>query len=191
MFSTCSVLPSRKGLSNIEELSTQKLDDRKLEELMASWGQKSGAQTDLLSGDSSDSEDSTAEYAKEKKKTEKKLRRSKSRIQFFEKEFSLKNKGAYQVGKSKLNVLGRKIPLYLHAVNDSKVVYRISTLYGANPAVKMMLTDDSSGKKLRTEVETSAAQKAYRKWMGGNDQSDAKRAEIKLSAKYSDDGHRN
>lgn len=184
MFSTCSVLPSRKGLSNIEELSAQKLDDSKLEELMASWGQKSGAQTDLLSDDSSDSEDSTAEYAKEKKKTEKKLRRSKSRIQFFEKEFSLKNKGAYQVWKSKLNVLGRKIPLYLHAVNDSKVVYRISTLYGANPAVKMMITDDSSGKKLRTEVETSAAQKAYRKWMGGNDQSDAKRAKIKLSAKY-------
>ena len=44
-----------------------------------------------------------------------------------------------------------------------------------------MITDDSSGKKLRTEVETSAAQKAYRKWMGGNDQSDAKRSKIKLS----------
>ena len=125
MFSTCSVLPSRKGLSNIEELSTQKLDDSKLEELMASWGQKYGAQTDLLSDDGSDSHDSTAEYAEEKKKTEKKLRRSKTRIQFFEKEFSRKNKGAYQVWKSELNILDRKIPLYVHAVNDSKVVYRI------------------------------------------------------------------
>ena len=45
---------------------------------MPSWGQKSGAQTDLLCVDGTDSEDSTADYAKEKKKTEKKLRKSKS-----------------------------------------------------------------------------------------------------------------
>ena len=48
----------------------------------------------------------------------------------------------------------------------------------------MSMTDDSSGKKLKTDVVTTAAQKAYRKWMGGNDQSDAKRSRIKLSGKY-------
>ena len=98
VFCTCSALPSRKGLSNIKELSSKKIDEAKLEELMASWGRKPGAQASLLSDDDTDSQDSAAEYARATvRKNEKKLRRSKSRIQFFERELSLKRKGAYQV----------------------------------------------------------------------------------------------
>ena len=65
---------------------------------MASWGRKPGAQASLLSDDDTDSQDSAAEYARATlRKNEKKLRKSKSRIKFFEKELSLKGKGAYQV----------------------------------------------------------------------------------------------
>ena len=114
----------------------------------------------------------------------KSLSKSKTRRTFFEKELKLKDKGAYQVWKSEISVLGRKIHIFLHAVNDSKIVYRISTRYGAKPAVKMVFTNDSSGKKLRDTFQTSGAHKAFRKRMGANDQSDAKRSRIRLSAKY-------
>ena len=88
----------------MKEKTIEKLDDGKLEESMA--GQKSGAQTDLQFDDGLDSQDSTAEYTKDKKKTEKKLRRSESRLSFYEKQLRQKNKGAYKVSKNQLNVLG-------------------------------------------------------------------------------------
>ena len=40
------------------------------------------------------------------------------------------------------------------------------------------------GKKVLKEMETSAAHKSFRKRMGYNDQSDAKRSVIGLSGKY-------
>ena len=105
-----------------------KVEKQELEKLMAAWGNKNKA----LSDSSSDSGDSGTEYAttkKKKKKTEKSLSKSKTRRTFFEKELKLKDKGAYQVWKSEISVLGRKIHIFLHAVNDSKIVYRISTRY--------------------------------------------------------------
>ena len=119
-----------------------KLEKHELEKLMAAWGNKNKA----LFDSSSDSGDSGTEYAttkKKKKKTEKSLSKSKTRRTFFEKELKLKDKGTYQVWKSEISVLGRKIHIFLHAVNDSKIVYRISTRYGAKPAVKMVFTNDS------------------------------------------------
>ena len=70
MFCTCFVLVTRKGVSNVPELSMNKLEKDQLEKLMAAWGQKNEA---LLSDSSSDSGDSGTEYAstKKKKKTKK------------------------------------------------------------------------------------------------------------------------
>ena len=79
-----------------------------------------------------------------------------------------------------------KTIVYLHAVNDSKVVYRISTKHAASPQATLKITvrDKSTGKKERKEVKTSAAHWTFRKKMGFNDQSDAKRSLIGLSGRY-------
>ena len=78
------------------------------------------------------------------------------------------------------------ITVYLHAVNSSKPVYRVSTKHAALPKVKLEVTDlePGSGKRVSVSVETSAAHKTFRKKMGFNDQSDAKRAAIGLRAQY-------
>ena len=66
-------------LYRLQEKS-KKIHEAKLEELMASWGQKPGAQASLLFDDDTDSQDSAAEYAratvrkKEKKTTKIKIK---------------------------------------------------------------------------------------------------------------------
>ena len=76
--------------------------------------------------------------------------------------------------------------IYLHAVVDSKVVYRISTCYATLPSVSMRIidSDSSTGKKVQKSIKTSEAHRTYRKFLGFNDQSDAKRSFIGLSAQY-------
>ena len=76
--------------------------------------------------------------------------------------------------------------IFLHSVLDSKPVYRISTKYGALPLVKMTVTDVDSktGSKEKIEILTTGAHKCFRKKMGFNDQSDAKRSYIGISGRY-------
>ena len=74
-----------------------------------------------------------------------------------------------------------RVTLYLHAVNDSKPVFRLSTKFAALPSDPMMLTNKN---KVRSEVQTSGAHQSFRKRMGNNDQSDAKRSFLGLSAMY-------
>ena len=96
-------------------------------------------------------------------------------------------KGSFQVWKTKLPLLGRrKACVYLNAINDSKPVYRISTKYAAQPLVPITMTtlDHQKGCKVHKEIKTTGAHKSFRKNMGFNDQSDAKRALVKLSSKY-------
>ena len=76
--------------------------------------------------------------------------------------------------------------LYLHAVKDSKVCYRISSLYGALPVVDLaaVAKDPINGKKRKVTIKTSKAHRTFRKKLGYNDQSDAKRTRLGLSGKY-------
>ena len=129
--------------------------------------------------------DEYTEY--DKKKMRKKFGRVKSRIQFFEKKFSMKKKGTFKVWETELFLLENlKIKIYLHAVLDSKVVYRVSNRYGASPLATMDVTvqDPDSKKKKKVSIRTSEAQRVFRMRMGYNDQSDAKRTRIGLSSKY-------
>ena len=73
----------------------------------------------------------------------------KGRIHFFEQRITNKETGTYSVWKTEATPTTTvRIPLYLHAVNDSKPVYRISTMYAAKHAVKMTITelDPSTGR---------------------------------------------
>ena len=76
--------------------------------------------------------------------------------------------------------------VYLHAVHDSKIVYRLSTKYAAKPSVplKMIGKYDSSRKKQIIEGETSEAHRTFCKHVGYNDQVDEKRSRIGLSSRY-------
>ena len=76
--------------------------------------------------------------------------------------------------------------IFLHSVNDSKVVHRISSRYAGLPKVLLVATekDPETGKRRKIEVETSEAHKSFRMDMGHNDQSDGKRSLIGLSSKY-------
>ena len=98
-----------------------------------------------------------------------------------------KQKGHFKVWKTELQLLRNfSVKVYLHAVHDSKVVYRLTTKYGAVPKVPMNVTKEDLKRKKRAKVSimTSGAQRCFRKYMGFNDQSDAKRSQIGLSAKY-------
>ena len=75
--------------------------------------------------------DNVQPYAKPKSRR-KYIRLSKTPLALFEKELSLKPRGEYRVRKSSFwlgNVMKRT--LYLHAVNDSKPVFRVSSKYAA------------------------------------------------------------
>ena len=78
------------------------------------------------------------------------------------------------------------VDLYLHAINDSKPVYRISTRYAALPLVEMNVTanNEETGKKEKVSILTTGAHRCFRKKIGFNDQSDSKRSRIALSAKH-------
>ena len=74
---------------------------------------------------------------------------------------------------------------------NSKICYPISSRYAGLPKVKMSVTarELGIGKKRKIEVETTAAHKCFRKKMGFNDQSDAKRMHIGCRLKSIPDGH--
>ena len=94
----------------------------------------------------------------------------------------MKLRGEYKVWVTKFELPGNmKVSIFLHAVNDSKPVFRILTKFAARPKVPMVLTDKN---KKRKEVRTSGAHRSFRKNMGNNDQSDAKRVLLGLSAMY-------
>ena len=72
-----------------------------------------------------DTDSAEEEDAENKRKTM--FRYDTTRLKLFEKELSQKPKGAYKVWMSELPVLSNlKTKIYLHAVHDSKIVYRIS-----------------------------------------------------------------
>ena len=57
------------------------------------------------------------------------------------------------------------VDLYLHAINDSKPVYRISTRYAALPLVEMNVTanNEETGKKEKVSILTTGANRCFRK----------------------------
>ena len=117
----------------------------------------------------------------------KKYNALKSRIDFFEKRISSQEKGTYSVLKTGAKPTRTvRIRIHLHAVNDSKPVYRISTKYAAKPAVKMMRTelDPSTGGKVSTQKMSSGLQKTFRMKMAFNDGLDRMRKVLGLSGRY-------
>ena len=182
VFCTCAFLPaSRKGISNLKTLSKTTINKQKMDQLIGSLPAARKMQFDILEDSKSEKEDSDSE----EKERNRKLRRQKSRINFFEKELSLHKKGHFKVWEAELQLLNKRSKIYLHAVNDSKVVYRMTNRYGALPTINMDITgvDLKTGRKAKQSVQTSVAHHRYRNNMGYNDQSDAKRMRIGLSAK--------
>ena len=78
------------------------------------------------------------------------------------------------------------VNLYLHAINDSKPVYRIATRYAALPLVDMNVTanNEETSKKEKVSILITGAHRCFRKKIGFNDQSDRKRSRIAQSAKH-------
>ena len=123
----------------------------------------------------------------EKTSPKRSFRALKNRLHFFEKRLSIKEKGSYVVWKTEVRpLLHIRVPIFLHAVNDSKPVYRISNKHAALPRVKMNMTelDSEVGKKVSVEKETSSAHKTFRLNMGFNDGCDRMRKVIGFSGKY-------
>ena len=191
VFSTCSVSVSRKGVSNIPVFST-KILEKEVIARMVDDREKKRKNLMIRSADIYSDSDSLSEYAQnDKREKQKKIRkmfnRAKSELQLFEKEMIQKPKGHFKVWKTELQLLSNfGVKVYIHAVHDSKVVYRLTTKYGAVPKVPMNVTKEDLKRKKRAKVSimTSGAQRCFRKYMGFNDQSDAKRSQIGLSAKY-------
>ena len=77
------------------------------------------------------------------------------------------------------------ISVFLHAINDGKVVHLITNKFGALPLVKMEVTDKDAetSKKVKFEIETTAAQRCFRYKMGFNDASDRMRTLLGLSSR--------
>ena len=85
----------------------------------------------------------------------------KNRLNFFEKEISSKIKGAFRVWESNASPIPHfNVSVFLHAINDGKVVHLITNKFGALPLVKMEVTDKDAetSKKVKFEIETTAAQ---------------------------------
>ena len=90
--------------------------------------------------DALDSSDDGVEdyYIKKPKET---FRALKTRLHFFEKKLSIRDKGNYEIWRADISPLPNyKISIFLHAVNDSKPVYRISNKYAVLPRVEMNMT---------------------------------------------------
>ena len=178
---------SRLGISNITELSRKKYDPSQKQTIIDGLKKFSESkeckeeQFDPFADSSSSSEEEKIKpYGIPKRK--KTFRSVKTPLKLFEKKLSMSPKGTYKVWKASFNIpVKKKFEVFLHAVNDSKTVFRISTKHAALPAVKMSLTDKN---KKRIVVTTSKAHESFRKRMGNNDQSDAKRAQLGLSARY-------
>ena len=94
---------------------------------------------------------------------------------FFEHDLAKKEKGTYKVWRTTIKPIPTaKVTIYLHAVNDSKPVYRISNRHLALLSVVMNVTekDPQAGRKVLVEKRTSSAHKYFRMKMGVNDGSD-------------------
>ena len=188
VFVTSSFLAKQRiGISAIKELSNDKLNEQQLNALLT------GVEEDLKEGNvdevdsETESDDSAVGQSDPKRKVVKLLSRAKTNMDFFEKKISLKPKGSYKVWMTTFQILPeRSISLYLHAINDSKPVYRISTRYAALPLVELNVTanNDETGRKEKVSVLTTQAHRCFRKKMAFNDKSDSKRSRIALSAKH-------
>ena len=184
MFVTSSfTVAQRLGTSTIEELSRKNLDDKHRKTLIDNL--KNEEKKMLENGN-----DNPLDFAmdtEKKDKTKISLRGLKTNINFFEHSFSKSDKGNYKVWSAFVRPLPTvNIPIYLHAVNDSKPVYRITNRHAALPPVKMKMTvlNPTSRKKELVEKETSSAHKCFRYNMGFNDGSDRMRSVIGLSGRY-------
>ena len=174
----------RIGISEIEKLSKKELVQSDRDELLKDLKnhlQEFEEKEDII--DSSD--DAVEGYCK--KKPKKTFRALKTRFHFFEKKLSIREKGYYTVWRAEISPLPTiKIPIYLHAVNDSKPVYRITNKYAVLPRVEMDMTefDPNLGKRVSVVKQTSEAHKTFRLKMGFNDGSDRMRQMIGLSGRY-------
>ena len=185
VYTTSSFTPgARIGVSNIALLSKKKYT--KEEKKVVLETEKKVLEENKDEFDPSEDSVEEAEmqdvvpYELPKKKES--MRSVLSPLALFEKKLSKRNRGDFEVWQTTFRLLDKKnITLYLHAVNDSKPVFRVSSKYGTLPKVNMILTDKN---KKRKEVATSGAHQSFRKRMGNNDQSDAKRAYLGMSARY-------
>ena len=174
----------RIGISEIEKLSKKELVQSDRDDLLKDLKnhlQEFEEKEDII--DSSD--DAVEGYCK--KKPKKTFRALKTRFHFFEKKLSIREKGYYTVWRAEISPLPTiKIPIYLHAVNDSKPVYRITNKYAVLPRVEMDMTefDPNLGKRVSVVKQTSEAHKTFRLKMGFNDGSDRMRQMIGLSGRY-------
>ena len=165
----------RIGVSNIPELSKRSLTKEEKKELEQRV--KPPGPFDPLAS-SEDELNNSVDV--------KKLRSVKTPYDYFTKSMSMQPKGSYKVWQTVFDLGVAKVPIYLHAINDSKPVFRITNRYADRPAAEMTFStkNDITGRKEDVSVATSMAHKVFRKEMGNNDQSDAKRSMIGLSAMY-------
>ena len=129
-----------------------------------------------------DSDVDISDYGEEAGVKKKTFRGLKTKQHFFEHDLAKKEKGTYKVWRTTIKpVPTAKVTIYLHAVNDSKPVYRISNRHAALPSVVMNATviDPETGRKVLVEKRTSSAHKCFRMKM-----SDRLRSRIGLSGKY-------
>ena len=91
----------------------------------------------MLGNDSSDTDEESKDA---ESKLVKALERCSTRLEFFELELKMKPKGSYRVWVSEIPVLGHvKSKIFLHAVHDSKPVYRIASRHAALPLVELSI----------------------------------------------------
>ena len=186
LFITSSFTVSQRiGVSSIDQLSNKKLQKSEREALLQDLQKEEREVKDqIVEISNSDVSDYCEEEGKEKKTT---YRGLKSRLDFFERKFKQSKKGTYQLWETNVRLLPAvQVPIYLHAVNDSKPVYRISNRYAAKPSVEMNFTnkDATTRKKVLVENKTSEAHRTFRFGMGFNDGSDRMRTIIGLSGRY-------
>jgi len=178
----------RIGISKIAELSKKKYDKKEKENIIRGIKEqdkkeqveKTKKNFDPYEDEETDSEEDIKEYAKKPKRET--YRSVTTPLKLFEQQLQKKPRGEYSVWETTFEIARNlKVLLYLHAVNDSKPVFRLSTKFAALPKVEMVITNK---KKVRKTVSTSGAHKSFRKNMGNNDQSDAKRAMLGLSGMF-------
>ena len=88
------------------------------------------------------SDDDYADHKNQNEPRSKKFRRLSNTLQFFEKEMSLGARGAQNVWKTEITQIGTKVAtIYLLAVYDSKVFYRIGNKYAALPRVQSQFSE--------------------------------------------------
>ena len=177
---------SRIGISNVKELSKEKLSKSERESLCLTLNKEIFLDEKRNDRESSDSDIENYCEQENSKMKKRKFNSLKNRLQFFEKHLSLKDKGSFRVWKAVIRPLPHtSIPIYLHAINDSKPVFRITNKYAALPLVKMKVTKENhEGRKELVELKTTQAHRTFRMKMGFNDASDRMRNLLGLSARY-------